>query len=240
MLKCYLSLFFCTVALLADAQYLHISGRVTDECGNPIAGANLRGLKSKAFAFVDNNGYYSINTPYRNDTFLCSGINFESVREPLEGNDRINFLLHKHAGEPYRMVLHRPAGYGKTAMDNREQAVKDSVMISKWEGYGGDYFTPVVIPAILVGGSLNYLAKTIVYPPGDSMQQVYGVIRLGLLLGKDGCINDVTLIKGIRPVFDQAVIDALYRQSQPLYMPAQENGRHVAYYTEIELVLPED
>jgi hypothetical protein len=240
MMKCYLSLFLSMASLLANAQYIYISGRVTDECGNPIARANVRSLKSKAFAFADSNGYYRINTPYRNDTFLCSDINFQSVREPLEGNDRINFLLHKSTGEPYRMVLHRPAGYGRTAMDSREQAVKDSVMISNWEGYGGDYFTPVVIPARLVGGSLNFLAKEIIYPPADSMKRIYGVIRLGLLLDKNGCINTVTLIKGIQAVFDQAVINALYRQPLPLYMPAQQNGRRVAYYTEIEIALPED
>ncbi|GEM_PF-2056718 len=70
------------------------------------------------------------------------------------------------------------------------------------------------------------------YPPDAIEDRVSGVVVLRVRVGTDGRVEDVTVIKGLRPDCDGAAVDAAKRL---IFEPAREAGRSVAAWTEVEI-----
>jgi periplasmic protein TonB len=86
--------------------------------------------------------------------------------------------------------------------------------------------------AMFRGGSVEefraWLVRKIRYPDEAAINGIKGMVFVKFAVGKDGKICDVVVEKGIHPIIDQAVVNALL--SSPLWKPAKKNGREVKVF----------
>ncbi|MBN1413958.1 MAG: energy transducer TonB [Bacteroidales bacterium] len=98
-------------------------------------------------------------------------------------------------------------------------------------------FTEVTEQASFKRGTLNdfrkWLSKNIRYSEDAVKNDIKGTVHAKFTVGKDGRICDVVIEKGIHPVIDKAVLDALL--ASPKWEPAKMNGRavNVFYYVPV-------
>ena len=88
---------------------------------------------------------------------------------------------------------------------------------------------------IRVGGAIMAARliqrKAPVYPPTAKQARVQGVVRLSVIVGKDGKIDSVTLIQG-HPFLVEAAINAV---KEWVYQPTLVNGEAVSVQTEVDV-----
>jgi protein TonB len=95
----------------------------------------------------------------------------------------------------------------------------------------------VVAPpgSIRVGGNVqqaNLVSKiTPVYPPLAKQARIQGTVSLYALIGKDGHIEDLSVIQG-HPLLVQATLDAV---QDWVYKPTLLNGNPVEVLTQIDV-----
>lgn len=70
------------------------------------------------------------------------------------------------------------------------------------------------------------------YPPLAKQARIQGVVRLGAVIGKDGNIQNLSVISG-HPLLVSAAVDAV---KQWVYRPTQLNGDAVEVVTQIDVV----
>ena len=92
-----------------------------------------------------------------------------------------------------------------------------------------------VVQRIRVGGNVQ-AAKLIrhpspVYPPLAKQARISGTVKLSALIGKDGAIQNLTVVSG-HPLLVQSALDAV---RQWLYQPTLLNGEPVEVATEIDV-----
>jgi protein TonB len=101
---------------------------------------------------------------------------------------------------------------------------------------------PAAVPAVPSGASssqdlgIPYVRVAVlirqvppVYPPLAKQARVSGVVRLKVIIGKDGAVQEVTAISG-HPFLRQAAIDAV---RQWIYKPTLLNGEPTEVSTEV-------
>jgi protein TonB len=64
-----------------------------------------------------------------------------------------------------------------------------------------------------------------IYPAAAQAEKVQGVVILQALIGTDGHVHNVTVLRSVDPRLDQAATDAV---TQWIYSPALRNGQPVA------------
>ncbi|OFY59343.1 MAG: hypothetical protein A2Y87_08525 [Bacteroidetes bacterium RBG_13_46_8] len=83
--------------------------------------------------------------------------------------------------------------------------------------------------AMFRGGSVEnfraWLVKKIRYPEEAAINEIKGTVYVRFAVGKDGKICDVIVEKGIHPIIDKAVVNALL--ASPEWKPAKRNGKAV-------------
>lgn len=80
-------------------------------------------------------------------------------------------------------------------------------------------------PPIFDGDFSQWLAKHINYPEIASNNDIFGTVTLKFAIDVNGKVCDITIIKGIHPLLDEAVIHAL--NMSPNWKPAKYNGNPV-------------
>lgn len=75
-----------------------VTGRVTDENGEPMAGATVLVVGKKTGAMTDNDGRYSVKAA-RGDKLRFSFIGMESVERPVGASNTINVALTEHSNQ---------------------------------------------------------------------------------------------------------------------------------------------
>ena len=84
-----------------------------------------------------------------------------------------------------------------------------------------------------VGGDkelMSYLSKNIKYPIIAQETGVQGTVTLRFVVGKDGNIKDVTILRSLDPSCDKEAVRVV--KSMPQWIPGKQNGIPVAvYYT---------
>ena len=84
-----------------------------------------------------------------------------------------------------------------------------------------------------VGGDkelMSYLSKNIKYPVIAQETGVQGTVTLRFVVGKDGNIKDVTILRSLDPSCDKEAVRVV--KSMPQWIPGKQNGIPVAvYYT---------
>jgi TonB family protein len=155
-------------------------------------------------------------------------------------------------------VLSRlPVREGDTINDDQASKVRDAVRefdshlnVSLKLGSSGEASIMISSPAanlmpvtsavappgsIRVGGFVqqaNLVSKTIpVYPPLAKQAQIQGTVALNALIGKDGHIENLSVISG-HPLLDQAAVEAV---KDWVYKPTLLNGNPVEVVTQIDI-----
>ncbi|MCF6181196.1 SusC/RagA family TonB-linked outer membrane protein [Lutibacter sp.] len=84
------TLLFCSLSVFS--QEIEITGKVTDEQGTPIAGANLTIVGKKTGALTDFDGNYSIKASIGQE-LKCSYLGMKSSTKKIENQNPVNFKL---------------------------------------------------------------------------------------------------------------------------------------------------
>ncbi len=88
------------------------------------------------------------------------------------------------------------------------------------------------MPTFLGGDKelMSYLSKNIKYPVIAQETGVQGTVLLRFVVGKDGNIKDVTILRSLDPSCDKEAVRVV--KSMPQWIPGRQNGVPVAvYYT---------
>ena len=86
-----------------------VKGRITDEKGNPVAGASILVKGTRTGTTADNNGFYSINVPPCNNSIVISSIGMEPVEVPAAVSGYSNITMKENAALMSEVVV---TGYG--------------------------------------------------------------------------------------------------------------------------------
>jgi len=70
------------------------------------------------------------------------------------------------------------------------------------------------------------------YPELARRAHMEGVVVLEAIIGADGSVRDVRVVRGVSPLLDPAALEAVKRWR---YRPASIDGRHVAVYLKVVL-----
>ena len=87
----FMAAFLLAAIFTAEAQH-QVSGKVTAPNGDPIVGAIVKEEGSSRGTVTDPDGHYTLATK-RNATLSYSYINYETVRQAVEGKSELNITL---------------------------------------------------------------------------------------------------------------------------------------------------
>ncbi len=92
-------------------------------------------------------------------------------------------------------------------------------------------FTVAEIMPSYPGGSvelMRYLSMNLRYPVADMEMGVQGRVVLRFIVGEDGMIREVEVLKGLSPTCDKEAIRVV--KSMPQWIPGRQNGKTVPVY----------
>lgn len=92
------------------AQQGQVTGKVTDESGQPVPRATVLVKGTSASAFTNEEGSFTINVPQGGNTFIISSVGFETIEEKIAGNN-ITIILNKQNTSLNEVVV---VGYGQS------------------------------------------------------------------------------------------------------------------------------
>jgi hypothetical protein len=208
-----------------------IKGRVIDEAGKPVAYASItfKG-SSKGGTWTMEDGTYNTFIPNGSDTIVCTHLNYIKKSEKIDGNNIINLILSRQVPRQSKIAVvgtHKYTQEELTILKNKINEVdKDENGI----------FTRIEVYASFIGGEdafQKYLTRTIIYPDTATISNVKGIVKTSFIIGKDGLIKNVTLLKGINKFADDLVLQAISKM--PKWIPAIQNGRNVEQYREVSV-----
>jgi periplasmic protein TonB len=98
-------------------------------------------------------------------------------------------------------------------------------------------FEIVENPASFPGGMdkfYEYLKKNLVYPKDAKRMDIQGKVFISFVVGKDGALSDIKVVKGIHPSCDAEALRVL--QASPAWQPAKQRGKPVRYRMTVPIV----
>jgi len=72
---------------------------------------------------------------------------------------------------------------------------------------------------------MNFIKKNMRYPAAARRMGTEGTVFLSFVVGKDGSINDVSVLRGISAECDKEAVRVV--QSMPNWKPGKQNGKPV-------------
>lgn len=143
------------------AQNKTVTGRVTDEKGNPVAGANVVAKGTKAGASTTPDGSFSINVPSTAKTLIISSVGFGTQEAAIGPNGTVSVILSTEGKGLQEVVV---VGYGTQ---------KKSDMTASVAKVGGDKVADVPfssVDQILQGKAAGMQSVTFSGQPGANQQ----------------------------------------------------------------------
>jgi len=213
------------------AQEQTISGKVTDEAGNPISYASItfKG-SSKGGTWTMKDGSYQTYIPKSSDSIVCSHLNYDKKIEKIDGNTIINLVLKTKVPFETQISVTGTHKYSKDELSKLQKIKTDKDVDDN------HVFTKVEVNASFSGGESafrKYLSKEIIYPDSATISDVKGVVKVGFVIANDGLPKNVKLIKGVNRFTDELVLNAI--KKMPKWIPSNQNGRNVDQYREISV-----
>src|SRR5690242_17320860 len=95
---------FLLLCILANAQEVSVSGKVTDSDGQPLPGISVVVKGSRTGASTSNDGTFSFSAP-SNATLVVSGVGFATKEVPINGQSVINITLSHSQSELSTVVV---------------------------------------------------------------------------------------------------------------------------------------
>ncbi len=71
----------------------------------------------------------------------------------------------------------------------------------------------------------NYIASNLKFPISAIESGVTGKVKASFIIDTDGSVSDIVITRGVHPVIDKAVIEAI--KSSPKWEPGIQEGRYV-------------
>ena len=96
-------------ALHAQGSGKDISGKVVDESGMPLPGANIVVKDSNIGTITDFDGLFQLNVPEGTQMVLVSMVGFKTIEVLLDGKTQFNIVLPEDVSQLSEVVL---IGYG--------------------------------------------------------------------------------------------------------------------------------
>ncbi|MET6998060.1 SusC/RagA family TonB-linked outer membrane protein [Chitinophaga defluvii] len=124
-------------------QQITVTGKVTDEKGEPLPGAVVRSKATGKGAITDGTGNYSITLPSAQDTLLFSYVSFQSKEEAVGGRNTINIQLTQLSQKVGEVVVtalgikreQKALGYSMQQIDGSEvSTAKETNVINSLSG----------------------------------------------------------------------------------------------------------
>lgn len=100
-----------------------------------------------------------------------------------------------------------------------------------------EIFSHVEDPAMFPGGQeemMKWLAKNINYPPIAAEQGIQGRVTLRFIVGPDGTVSGVTVLRGLNPSLDKEAVRVV--SNMPKWKPGKQNGVPVHVYFTLPVV----
>jgi len=124
MMKSFILLLFCSLAVLTHAQKpikrISVTGRIHDSNNLPLAGATIKSMLTKQGAVSDSEGNFVINTS-NIDTLVIAYVGFVSKTVPVSGRNLIDISLVKNTNSDLNDVV--VIGYGSVQKKNLTTSV---------------------------------------------------------------------------------------------------------------------
>ncbi|MBF9223828.1 energy transducer TonB [Hymenobacter ruricola] len=86
-----------------------------------------------------------------------------------------------------------------------------------------------VMPTFRGGGIsklVAYIQQQVRWPAAAGMVEAEGRVFVSFVVGKDGLVQDVKIVKGLHPLLDAEALRVI--QALPAFVPGQQNGQPVA------------
>jgi TonB family protein len=109
------------------------------------------------------------------------------------------------------------------ALDTKKLRAQQSPAVVPAGGFGGIRVGPAIQEQKLIH------RVDPVYPPFAAQARIQGIVRLNIMISKEGSVNNASVISG-HPLLVPAAVDAV---KQWLYQPTQLNGNPVEVMTEV-------
>jgi TonB family protein len=187
----------------------------TDQDAAALAGT-LRSLAGTADLFVK-------------DTYMQAGTLLQSLNVTVDGLvTKVSLSVPETQIEQMMQAAHASTPHGESApqrgMDPRSGVLSGSLP------------PPGATPQRIRIGSAVQKAKLVqraapVYPPLALQARISGVVRLNAIIGKDGTVENLTVVSG-HPLLVQPAMDAV---KQWVYQPTFLNGEAVEVVTQVEV-----
>ena len=155
----------------ASAQTSHgISGKVTDQTGNGIAGASVIVKDTTTGTSTGSDGSYSLNVKDGNATLVCSFIGMKSAEAAVNGRTEVNFALEADAIGLEEVIA---IGYGTI---RKEEITSSITRVSSDEFLQGSVSNPLQLLQGKVAGL--GISKTSGNPSGELSIMLRGISTL--------------------------------------------------------------
>ncbi|NIJ52047.1 TonB-dependent receptor [Dyadobacter arcticus] len=91
--KIYIILVLFFISSFAFAQSLQVSGKITDEKGDPLIGASVIEKGTNNGTTANGNGAYSLSVTYSNATLIVTYVGYNKIEKEINGASTLNFAL---------------------------------------------------------------------------------------------------------------------------------------------------
>lgn len=152
------------------------------------------------------------------DTLICSHVGYLQMREKIEGNNVINFLLQVNDTLEHLLKL-------SLSFDKKITMVK----ANEDEEEDGCFFTKVEIPSSYPGG--DEAIRNCISEKVKSINYIeVNCIKMRLHISKNGTVSNIVIIKGIDAFLDNLVTKL---GGEILWRPAIQNGHLTESFQDI-------
>ncbi|RYF75063.1 MAG: TonB family protein [Cytophagaceae bacterium] len=209
-----------------DVQSLvHVTGYIIDYSKRAIPGATIVARSSRKFTKADADGQFMIDVPART-VLVVNSTGFQQAEMVIPALKEYTIL--------YRL---KPQAVDAKPLANVPESIA-APATSKSNGV----FTVVERNPTFPGG-MNamtvYINKNLRYPARAKRANIQGKVLLDFLVGTDGSISQIKLLKGIQFGCDDEAIRLV--NQMPTWTPGVQNGMPVAvrYKLQIDFTLPD-
>ena len=227
------SAFFCTSlpALAASStagtnlaiqqQDQKLKGQVIDaQTGDPVIGVNVLVKGTTNGTITDIDGKYELNAP-AGAVLQISFIGYKTVEITATASEQtIKLQEDTETLEEVVVVAYGPKeDSNANATDAKSgTALKVAEVMPKFPGG--------------IPGLMQYLARNIKYPTIAQKNKEQGRVILQMIVGKDGSISNIKVLRSISPLLDAEAIRVV--STMPKWEPGQQGGQAIA----VEYTLP--
>ncbi|NVO33380.1 TonB family protein [Hymenobacter lapidiphilus] len=186
-----------------------VQGRIVDTAGQPLPGATVQVPGTAAGASTNADGRFALMVPPGNRQLAVSSIGYTTQTRFLQPTDSALTLA--------------------LAPDTKQ--LSEVVIVRREAPPGLPSLGP--LPAGGYPAFRQYLHDSLNYPEKARDRKQEGTVRLQFMVGTDGKLSDIKIVRRLSPECDAEAIRLL--KEGPMWFPGAQNGRRTARKVEINV-----